>query len=125
VTCKAHCATCGRHFGGERAFDLHRTGDYGSNDPETRRRCVSPLDLDPPRLEVLSDDGWCEISGEWDEDERGRPQPTTLHPVTVWSQAISDATRARLAHLGRWEAGSDDPIPDPEEDPSHHNRTER
>ena len=30
------CATCGRHFGGERAFDQHRVG------PLTERVCLPP-----------------------------------------------------------------------------------
>jgi hypothetical protein len=105
VTCKAHCAKCGRHFSGTSAFDLHRVGDHGSNDPETRRQCVSPLDLDPPRLEALSEDGWCEVSGEWREDELGRQWPTPLHPVTVWTRPMSEATRAGLAALSKPDAG--------------------
>lgn len=124
VTCKAHCASCGRHFSGTSAFDLHRTGDYGSNDPETRRRCVSPLDLDPSRLEVLSENGWCEISGEHNyDDAKGYDVPRVLHPVTVWSQAISDANRARLASLSKHEAVSQDPDPSRDLDPSYGART--
>src|ERR1039457_7336352 len=94
TTCKAHCAAGVRHFSGTSAFDLHRTGDHGSSDPETRRRCVSPLDL--ARIEVLSEDGWCEISGEWHDDAVG-PRPTTLHPVTAWTRPMTEASRAGLA----------------------------
>jgi hypothetical protein len=78
---------------------MHRVGDHASNDPETRRRCVAPHDLDPPRLELLSEDGWCEVGGEWHEDEAGRQWPATLHPVTIWTQRLSDARRAQLAAL--------------------------
>jgi hypothetical protein len=43
TTCTFHSSACGRHFHSLGAFDTHRIGDFGSNDPETRRRCQSPL----------------------------------------------------------------------------------
>jgi hypothetical protein len=49
VTCRCHCATCGRHFTSLEAFDLHRDGESTEG-----RGCVSPLD--EPRLTSAADD---------------------------------------------------------------------
>ena len=89
TTCTAHCAACGRHFSGDRAFDLHRRGD-----PATGRRCVSPID--EPRLTEATEAGYCAISGEHADDA-----PLTFDPVMVYGLAASrtDAERARLASL--------------------------
>jgi hypothetical protein len=91
ATCKAHCPSCGRHFGGDRAFDFHRAGDHADG----TRHCVSPLDDPAQRLAGVAD-GWCEISGENDGGV-----PKTLHPVTVWSREY-----ARGTGLSRHEAVS-------------------
>ena len=82
VCCTNHCRACGgsegRHFHSVAAFDAHRTGDYASNDPETRRRCVHPLDvLDKSgecRFVALSRSGVCAIGSG--DDVTG---------VTVWT----------------------------------------
>jgi len=87
LTCTNHCGACGRHFHSLKAFDLHRIGDYASNDPETRRRCADPLDLEDrdgrPRLIALGL-GECRMRAE------------VLHDVTIWTTADY---RARIASL--------------------------
>lgn len=95
TTCKAHCVACGRHFGGEAAFDMHRTGDHANGS----RHCTSPLD-DPKQRLTGSPDGWCEISGEHDHGH-----PSALHPVTVWqreynaaSQQSAEASHETVSH---------------------------
>ena len=49
VCCTNHCRACGgedgTHFHSVAAFDAHRTGDHASNDPETRRRCLHPIEV--------------------------------------------------------------------------------
>lgn len=70
VCCTNHCRACGgeggRHFHSVAAFDAHRVGDFTSNDPETRRRCISPLDVidkhGNPRLVALSASGVCAVA---------------------------------------------------------------
>ena len=65
----------------EKAFDAHRVGDHASNDPETRRRCVHPLDLDG-KLVLLSEDGICRIGG-----------PDVQVGVSVWTSDRRKGTR--------------------------------
>jgi len=88
VTCTNHCSACGRHFHSVEAFDIHRTGDYRSSDPETRRRCLDPMDLEDrdgrPRLEWLTLEGECRI---------GSPPS---FGVTIWTTA---GARERMAGL--------------------------
>jgi hypothetical protein len=45
------CPTCGEYFNSTRAFDKHRTGEYGA------RRCLSPDDM-RVRGMVVSATGW-------------------------------------------------------------------
>jgi hypothetical protein len=63
--CTYHCGACDRHFHSLAAFDLHRQGDHGSNDPELGRHCCDPLDvLDKDgcmRLELWTEQGFCDI----------------------------------------------------------------
>jgi hypothetical protein len=63
TTCTHHCSPCGRHFHSLAAFDAHRIGDFASDDPETRRRCQSPLDAvdgnGEMRLVALTEAGLC------------------------------------------------------------------
>jgi hypothetical protein len=89
VTCRCHCAGCGRHFTSLEAFDLHRAGDYAE-----RRVCVSPFD--ESRLASATADGYCAIGGGYDDGK-----PLTLDPVTVWvsSRQIGPEQRARFAAL--------------------------
>jgi hypothetical protein len=89
VTCRCHCAVCGRHFTGLEAFDLHRAGEY-----RERRSCVSPFD--ELRLASATEAGYCAISGEHADGK-----PLTLDPVTVWvsSRQIGLEQRARFAAL--------------------------
>jgi|SRR5215831_14437855 len=89
VTCRSHCAACGRHFGGDRAFDLHRAGSHRDG----ARVCLSP-GVDTDRLELLTGEGWCRISGEHDDGV-----PRVLHPVQVWTAAGLAERRAALASL--------------------------
>lgn len=76
ITCTHHCA-CGRHFHSQRAFDMHRTGDFASSDPETGRRCLSPVEVldgdGEPWLEALTVSGECRMYAEVE------------HGVTVWT----------------------------------------
>ena len=85
VHCTYHCGGCGRHFHSLKAFDKHRVGDHASNDPETRRRCVSPLDLDG-QLEPLTAEGVCIIGGAVQEDG-----------ITIWTHG-KDRARIRARH---------------------------
>ena len=77
VTCTYHCGSCHRHFHSLMAFDAHRIGDHASNDPETRRRCESPLDIldkeGEMRLEKLTETGVCRV------------YEAAEAPVTVWT----------------------------------------
>jgi hypothetical protein len=77
ITCTYHCSGCGRHFHSLAAFDLHRVGDFASNDPETRRRCEAPIDLvdehGEMRLTSLTERGLC------------RSCEAAEAPVTVWT----------------------------------------
>ena len=77
VTCTNHCGACGRHFHSLVAFDMHRVGDFASNDPEMGRHCESPLDLldknGEMRLEALTEDGVCRVY-----------EPAEAH-VTIWT----------------------------------------
>jgi hypothetical protein len=81
TTCTFHCSACGRHFHSLGAFDTHRIGDFGSNDPEIRRRCQSPFDLLNPkgemRLVCLTEEGVC------------RAYEAAEAPVTVWTMRDS------------------------------------
>lgn len=97
TTCTSHCAACGRHFAGDKAFDLHRRGD-----PATGRYCVSPLD--EPRLTEAATDGYCAISGAMLEDE----SPATLDPVTVYGLA-ANRTEAKRAAYAAFEAARREP----------------
>jgi hypothetical protein len=81
TSCTYHCAACGLHFHSLEAFDAHRVGDHASNDPETRRRCVHPLDLDG-KLVLLSEDGICRIGG-----------PDVQVGVSVWTSDRRKGTR--------------------------------
>lgn len=82
VCCTNHCRVCGgpdgRHFHSVAAFDAHRVGEFSSNDPETRRRCVSPLDITDKdgnlRLVALSASGVCAIAAS-----------APVEGVTVWT----------------------------------------
>lgn len=87
--CTYHCGGCGRHFHSLEAFDKHRVGDHASNDPETRRRCVSPLDLDGEPLVPLTKDGICTIGGAVAE-----------HDVVIWTHGAKLA-RARALRATR------------------------
>jgi len=84
TSCTYHCAACGLHFHSLEAFDAHRVGDHASNDPETRRRCVHPLDLDG-KLVLLSEDGICRIGG-----------PDVQVGVNVWTHG-GDMARLRAS----------------------------
>ena len=81
TTCTNHCGACGRHFHSLAAFDMHRVGDFSSNDPETRRRCESPLDLldqdGEMRLVKITETGVC------------RAYEPAEAPVEVWTVAGS------------------------------------
>ena len=65
TTCTYHCGACNHHFHSLAAFDLHRQGDYGSNDPELGRHCVDPLGVlderGEMRLELLTERGVCRM----------------------------------------------------------------
>jgi hypothetical protein len=89
VTCRSHCATCGRHFTSLEAFDLHRDGESTEG-----RGCGSPLD--EQRLVTATENGYCAISGEHDDGK-----PLTLDPVTVWVSArqTGPEQHARFAAL--------------------------
>lgn len=39
------CTVCGLTFGGERAFDWHRTGSYANGDAASTRRCMSVKEM--------------------------------------------------------------------------------
>lgn len=87
TTCTYHCSGCGRHFHSLAAFDLHRIGDFASGDPDTERRCQSPLDaLDDSgemRLVPLTETGLC------------RAYEAAEATVTVWTMRGSlDRARA-------------------------------
>lgn len=65
LTCRYHCASCGRHFTSLTAFDRHRSGDYADH-----RFCLAPehVNIDasddgkPARLAVQGI-GECRLSG--------------------------------------------------------------
>ena len=74
TSCISHCATCGCHFHGDGAFDMHRTGT------PAHRRWINPST--DPRFVSATESGYCLNSGEHDGDE-----PLTLEPVVVWTGA--------------------------------------
>lgn len=82
VCCTNHCRACGgeagRHFHSVAAFDAHRTGDFSSNDPDTRRRCLNPIEVldrdGNERLVALSTTGVC--TADLDAPQTG---------VTIWT----------------------------------------
>lgn len=84
ITCTSHCVGCGRHFAGDKAFDMHRQGDHAAG----TRHCFSPLD---DRLTIAAEDGVCRLAGE-----------TVLDPVPIIGFEASRAPTeyARLASLG-------------------------
>lgn len=78
VTCRSHCRACGRHFGGDRAFEAHRVfldEDGTPLSPQPRkadwstRGCAHPEDVGLKAVE-----GECRISF----DQNG--------PGTIWRQ---------------------------------------
>lgn len=86
MTCTYHCSSCGLCFHSLNAFDAHRVGDFGSDDPETGRRCLHPLDLDG-RLVALGV-GECRV---YAEVKRGR---------TIWTHGGDLARMRRRVALG-------------------------
>jgi hypothetical protein len=54
--CRSHCATCGRHFYSDKAFDRHRVGSF--DDPSDPRRCELPEEVG---LEPLTREGACKV----------------------------------------------------------------
>ncbi len=84
VTCTYHCSACGLHFHSLNAFDAHRTGDFGSTDPDLGRRCLYPFDLDGT-LVALTQDGECRMHGVGGRVNAG---------IRVWTHA-GDLARFR------------------------------
>lgn len=39
------CTICGHTFGGERGFDLHRTGEYAQRGKGSTRRCMTDEEM--------------------------------------------------------------------------------
>lgn len=82
TTCTYHCSRCRAHFHSLEAFDAHRQGDFNSNDLETGRQCVHPLDLldadGRQRLSTLTRDGECRM---YDDGSGTRIQ----RQVTIWT----------------------------------------
>jgi hypothetical protein len=89
TTCTSHCSACRCHFHSLNAFDMHRQGSYASNDLETGRHCVHPLDLDG-KLIALTEEGECRMH----DDGSGR---RVKAGITVWTHA-GDLARLR-GHL--------------------------
>jgi hypothetical protein len=103
TTCTSHCVACGRHFAGDKAFDMHRRGDHAAG----TRHCVSPHD--EPRLTIAAEDGVCRLASE-----------TVLDAVAIVGLAASRAPAelARLAALRPTVCGDRHPA-------SHHSDSDR
>ncbi len=86
--CTDHCASCGCHFHGLGAFDLHR------QDGE----CCDPADVTAtdrnseqhPALQVWTDTGFCRWQG---------PSVRVNSPVAIWQVWQSPEHREALARL--------------------------
>lgn len=91
VHCTNHCSACGTCFHSIAAFDAHREGSYSSNDSETRRRCVHPLDKrgkdERTPFIALTTVGVCNAYSD-----------AVKHDVTIWTLR----ERLEAARAMRW-----------------------
>lgn len=97
-TCSSHCRTCGRHFHGDQAFDLHRAFVDPKVPDWSQRVCLDPEgDADRlldkhgrPKLVRWTDSGVCKI-------ERGMYEP--VEDVTIWHLNPPEGDADRLKGL--------------------------
>jgi hypothetical protein len=93
--CRSHCATCGRHFYSDKAFDRHRVGSF--DDPSDPRRCELPEEVG---LEPLTREGACKVY----EHREGFG---IERDVTLWTLKGLAERRTRLERLQAARQGRD------------------
>lgn len=83
--CTNHCSTCGMHFNGLAAFDLHlhrvNEGKNQWNSP------TYDLEHSLGDLELWTSDGYCDLTGD------------LLHPIPIWRKPLTDADRLRFGKM--------------------------
>lgn len=75
VSCRFHCAACGRHFLSLRGFDRHRSG------PWEARVCLEPAD-DTETFRPITAEGLCKLNGG-----------AIARGETIWGLAGVDSSR--------------------------------
>lgn len=98
ITCRAHCARCGRHFTGTAAFDRHLHHEHG-RDPKRGFRTILAVWCDPPSAYGLAtESGVCRLSGV-----------AEAIPAEVWGDPKAAARiRAAFAPTARVESAGGD-----------------
>lgn len=86
-TCTDHCSTCGQHFHGLKAFDIHqRNGMCSYQAGEPGRQAIS----------VWTEDGSCsKVKGCWENGQLVRWE----YPVTIWQMTPREGDAERLLKL--------------------------
>jgi hypothetical protein len=64
-----HCKSCHQSFAGTRAGDMHRTGKYSVRQGPSRRRCLTPEEMDDKGMRRSARGVWASGYGRWKGSE--------------------------------------------------------
>ena len=64
-----HCKSCHQSFEGTRAGDMHRTGKQGVRQGPSRRRCLTPEEMEGKGMRRSARGVWASGYGRWKGSE--------------------------------------------------------